>query len=601
MHTNNPITFANLSKNSQLRLLDLALDPLVFGISCIPFCGIAFAMWAYSVGISTTGLLILTIFYIFAGFCIRKTQKIYKKHRATLNDELVFTKWLPIIKAISLAHGLGLTIPFLMLIGQATFEFNLLLLLAIAGIIAAFATHLTPILVAFLYLFLPCWTICLIIMPWVFPSQWPILMFLCLVYAWSMYKHALIGHQFFVKQMMLEDESATLAENYRLAKNTAEAALQAKNLFLTTASHDLRQPVHAMGFLIESIARRNVDSNLIPALNDLKLSVRSLTQMFNALLDLSKIEAGAVSLRKEAIGLQSLIEETALLFAEEAKASHLTLKIKLTHKNATVFADALLLKQSLSNLIHNALRYTKQGGVLITARKRQQTWLIEVWDTGVGIATHEQHKVYSPFFRHKHAWQIDDAGHGLGLAVVARCCTLMGAQYGLSSTLGCGSRFWLKLPAADNTHLQANSQQQKATSTPLNHHNYLLGCCLIVEDEPQVTHAWQVLLSTWGLTVKCADSLIVAMSALDKGFVPQVILCDQRLRSGESGFEVLRALLQRCPTAKGAMVSGEFNSVELMLAENEGYIVLHKPVAPELLFDLLASWLVAPLNVLNSQ
>lgn len=428
MSQKNKLKFENLTEDGQLRLLDLALDPLVFGISSIPFCGVAFAIWAYTLDANIAGLLIWTVFYVCAAIGVRLLQKTYRQNRKTNDYKLVFAKWLPIIKTLAFAHGIGLTIPFFILIGQVPFEFNLLYLLTVAGIIAAFATHLTPILVAFLYLFIPCWSVCLLIIPWAFPSHWPILHLLSIIYAMSMYKHALLGHQFFLKQIVLEDEGAKLAENYRIAKNEAESALQAKNQFLTTASHDLRQPVHAMGFLIESIAHRNQDSSLIPALKDLKQSVRSVTQMFNSLLDLSKMESGAVQLNIEAISLNSLIQDTAMLFAEEAKSKNLRLRFKLASKNAVVMADVMLLKQSLTNLMHNALRYTKQGRVLIAARKRGNYWQLEVWDTGVGVAIEEQDRIYSPFYRNEYAWRIDSAGHGLGLAVVARCCNLMDCQ-----------------------------------------------------------------------------------------------------------------------------------------------------------------------------
>lgn len=574
----------------QLKLLDLALDSLVFGISSIPFCAIAFTIWAYTLKASITGLVIWAVFYVCAAIGIRLLQKNYQNDRKTNHYKLIFAKWLPIIKTVAFAHGIGLTVPFFILMGLVPFEFHLLYLLTVAGIIAAFATHLAPILVAFLYLFIPCWSVCLLIMPWVFPSQWPILLFLSIIYAMSMYKHALLGHQFFLKQIVLEDEGAKLAENYRIAKNEAEAALQAKNQFLTTASHDLRQPVHAMGFLIESIARRNQDASLIPALKDLKQSVRSVTQMFNSLLDLSKIESGAVQLHIETIALNNLIQDTAMVFTEEAKSKNLALRVKLASENAAVMADVMLLKQSLTNLMHNALRYTKQGGVLIAARKRGNEWQLEVWDTGIGVAIEEQDRIYSPFYRNEHAWRIDSAGHGLGLAVVARCCDLMGCQYGFSSRLGRGSRFWLRLPAVAGSlqSIRIVNESRHVESWAIQ--ASLSGACLIVDDDPQVISAWESLLTSWGLDVRCAESATQAFAILDDGFMPQVILCDQRLRAGESGFDVLRALLTRCPEASGAMISGEFDSPELVEAESEGYLVLHKPLEPEVLFTLLSRW-----------
>ncbi|WP_200884565.1 ATP-binding response regulator [Methylotenera sp. N17] len=589
---NNSLKFDQLTEDGQMRLIDLGFHSLVFGISSIPFCAVALTIWAYTLKVDTLGLIVWGSFYMFAAIGIRLFRKTYQINRKQNNHTLTPSKWLAAINGVTFTHGIGLTLPFFIFMGKVPFEFNLLYLVTVAAIIAAFATHLTPILTAFFYLFIPCWSICIFLMPWIFPSHWPILIFLGIIYAISMYRHALLGHQFFLKQITLEDEGAKLAENYRIAKIAAENALQAKNQFLTTASHDLRQPVHAMGFLIESIARRNQDKLIEPALKDLKQSVRSVTQMFNALLDLSKIELGQVKLSAGNVYLDGLIQEIATLFNEEAHAKNLDIRTRHSGGNAMVNVDGTLLHQSVMNLMHNALRYTKQGGVLMAVRKRGVDWQIDVWDTGVGVASEDSSHIFSPFYRNKHAWRIDSAGHGLGLAVVARCCEMMGCQYGFRSRLNRGSHFWLRLPAMTGS-LQSVRIMSETTSPAFKSDNSKLsGTCLIVDDDPQVITAWESLLNTWGVSVRCVESGKQALEVIDAGFTPNAILCDQRLRAGESGFDVLRNLLERCPEASGAMVSGEFNSPELIEAENEGYLVLHKPLEPEVLFTLLSRWLV---------
>ncbi|TPQ24706.1 response regulator, partial [Methylomonas koyamae] len=119
----------------------------------------------------------------------------------------------------------------------------------------------------------------------------------------------------------------------------------------------------------------------------------------------------------------------------------------------------------------------------------------------------------------------------------------------------------------------------------------LHGRCLVVDDEPQVRSAWEALLCAWGISAVCVASAGEAFAELDAGFAPDAIFCDQRLRSGESGFELLQALLERCPEAAGAMISGEFDSPALAQAEQEGYLVLHKPLEPEALYTLLRQFL----------
>lgn len=588
---NDAISFNQLSAAGKAKLLDMAFMPFVIGISCIPVCAIALAIWAYELHKNISGFLIWGGIYIAAAIGVHLLSRQYKLERTKAANDKLTLKWVPIVCHVALAHAFGLTIPLFLMMEDFPFDFVLLYYVIVTVILATYATHLTPQLKAFQWLFYPCWGAFMLHSPWTFPEHWHFIVLLMLAFMVSIHKNSIAGHQFFLKQILLEENEAKLAENYRTAKEQAESALQAKNQFLTTASHDLRQPVHAMGFLIESISRKNRDLTLNPALNDLKQSVRSINQMFNSLLDLSKIESGVVQLRTGTIFLDELIRDVATVYMEEATARGLELRTRTSGGRAIVKADGMLLRQSLMNLVHNALRYTKHGGVLIACRRRSNDWQLEVWDTGVGVATEDQDKIFSPFFRKEHAWRIDSAGHGLGLAVVARCCNLMGSQYGLTSKLSRGSRFWLRAPAITD-HVQAIRIINVTGNMPFPSTNESLsGNCLIVDDDPQVTSAWELLLNTWGLQARCASSAAEAFAWVDNGLQPQAILCDQRLRAGESGFDVLRALLERCPDAHGAMISGEFNSPELVEAEQEGYLVLHKPLEPEILYTLLARWL----------
>lgn len=345
-----------------------------------------------------------------------------------------------------------------------------------------------------------------------------------------------------------------------------------------------------MGFLIEAILHRNRDDSLSPQLLDLQQSVRSVHLMLNSLLDLSKIESGNVLSAPAKVDIGALLDSVITLFREEANSRALRLCIRRPKRRIYVMGDSLLVRQSLINLIQNALRYTLQGGVLVAIRPRGDECMVEVWDTGVGIADEEKGKIFSPYYRPELAWKIDSAGHGLGLAVVARCAKLMKVKYGMQSIEGKGSRFWMRFtqyagedsaldipPAADNT------------ATPVRYAP-LHGSCLVVDDDPLVTSAWESLMNIWGIDVRCAASAEEAFAIIDDGFTPFAVLCDQRLRSGESGFDILKALFDRLPDMSGAIVSGEFNSPVLLEAEQEGYLVLRKPLEPANLHALLTQW-----------
>lgn len=594
------IQLNDISAEGRARLLDMAYARLRFGFAMMPLIAAIFA-WYYHFEnhpASDYRVIIWTLLY-FVGFIASIfLHQSYQQDQKHLPADALLKKWLPKIHFVTIVHGLAIAVLLPLVKDTVSIEYKYLYLAVMAAIISGNASHQSPMLSIFHRFLATSWVLPVLLLPWTASSHWQFILPLATMYSVGMYRYSLTSHRFFVRMVWLEEEGARLAASYKSAKESAEkakelaeTALKDKNQFLTTASHDLRQPVHAMGFLIESIAHRNHDNTLEPSLKDLKQSVRSVTQMFNSLLDLSKIESGNIELRAVNIYLDTLIQEVATVFAEEARAKNLEIRLKLSNGNAIVLADNTLLRQSMMNLMHNALRYTVHGGILLATRKRGADWQVDVWDTGIGVANDDQDRIYSPFFRSEHAWHIDNAGHGLGLAVVARCCAIMGIQYGFRSRLEHGSHFWLRLPSVAG-HLQAmRIANETKPDITLDTRANLAGTCLIVDDDPQVTKAWQSLLTSWGVTVQCVESGRQALAILEAGFIPQAIICDQRLRAGESGFDVLRALLDDCPKAHGAMISGEFNSPELMQAENDGYIVLRKPLAPDQLYLVLSRWL----------
>ncbi len=586
------LTIDDISIAGQMRLLEMAYSRLRFGLIAMPIITVIFCFY-YRQYSKDYSVLIWSALDWLLFFASQAFYRYYKLDKETLSDKVMYGRWLPRIHALVIMHGLIVAALLPIVRTTTPVEFKLVYVTTIMAMVAGNATHQSPVISIFRRFLAASWHLTVLLMPWTMGEDWVFITLLAVLYSIGMYYYSSASHRFFLQLVWLEEEGARLAERYKAAKEEAEAALNAKNQFLTTASHDLRQPVHAMGFLVESISRKNRDITLNPALNDLKQSVRSISQMFNSLLDLSKIEAGVVQLRTGAIFLDELIKDVATMYAEEAKARNLELRTWLSGGKAIVKADGMLLRQSLMNLVHNALRYTKHGGVLIACRRRGHDWQLEVWDTGVGVAIEDKDRIFSPFFRNEHAWKIDNAGHGLGLAVVARCCNLMNSQYGLTSRLGKGSRFWLKVPAITGSTQSIRIINVTGSAMLSTSNEPLSGNCLIVDDDPQVCSAWELLLSTWGLEVHCASSAAEAFDLIERGFHPQAILCDQRLRAGESGFDVLRALQQRLPNTHGAMISGEFNSPELIEAEQEGYLVLHKPLEPETLYALLSRWLPA--------
>jgi hypothetical protein len=191
----------------------------------------------------------------------------------------------------------------------------------------------------------------------------------------------------------------------------------------------------------------------------------------------------------------------------------------LPRSDAAVWADPALLRQAAVNLVHNALRYTEHGGVLIAVRQRGATWQFEMWDTGLGIAEVDGLQIFSPYFRSLHGWPLNSAGHGLGLAVVARCARLMEAQLDFKSRLGKGSCFWLRVPMSPHAAPLPALSGDSAVHPNLQL-KQLSGCCLVLDDDLQVLAAWKALFDGWGVTVKYATHSVQAMQQLDDTLCP---------------------------------------------------------------------------------
>ncbi|RQO61762.1 hybrid sensor histidine kinase/response regulator [Paucibacter sp. KBW04] len=599
----------DLSPAGRARLLALMLQRLVFSICAMPFFGLVLALWFQGFGRNQLGLRLWTAGYVLASLLALLMRQGFLRELQTVSPEALLLRWQPRVRRLSQANALGLAALGLTLFlasGRTEYDFVLLPQIGLALLIVTNARSQLPavgILLRFLGL---GWGIATVVYPltridWppliaepslsrvsemLSQSPWPLVLPISLLFLLALYRHALITQNFFHQQIKLEEQAAQLAQQYQAAKEEAEQALQSRNQFMRTASHDLRQPVHAMSFLIESIAHRNQDAGLRPALADLRQAAQSLSLMFNALLDLSRIESGHISVNPQLLAINPLLQEVVTLFRAEAQSLGLALRVRLAPAHASVFADPVLLRQCLVNLLHNAMRYTRRGGILLGVRKRGAYWQLEVWDSGPGIPVEERSRIFSPFYRHVHGQEIDGGGHGLGLAVVARCAELMGASYGLDSIEGRGSRFFLRLKSAASLGLASAAQ-----SLPEPRRGQLCGRCLVVEDDAQVASAWASLMQAWGLEVRCAEDEAQALAVLQAGYLPQAILCDQRLRSGQSGVQVLKTLLNLCPDASGAMVSAEWNSEELLAAEQEGYLVLRKPLAVEHLHALLSQWM----------
>lgn len=581
-----------ISAQGLLKLLDLAFSRQRQSISIIPGLALPLSL-LYFIERQTSILIAWALFYLLAYLVVESIYRWgYQTDRQNPKAERVYAKWSLIIQTIGLVHGLAIGAPAVYIAatldGKNAAEAEVLLLFSLGTIIA---TN-TPLLKVLFLFYFGRLVSAVLPMFWLFPSYWPIVLSLLCIYAMVLYRRTILANQGLVDEISLEERSTDMAQTYKAAKDQAEDALRDKALFLSTASHDLRQPVHAIGMLVEAVSIRAKDPSIAPLLKDLKISVASLNAMFTSLLDLSRFEAEDRRARQVPLDVSSLIREVVALFYADAHRQQIKLKMRLPRNDVVVLSDPELLRRALSNLLQNALRFTANGGVLVALRRREGRWRIEVWDSGIGIAAIEQEKIFSPHYRSASSWQHGPGGYGLGLHVVARCAKLMDADIGISSRLGVGSRFWIQLGCETQLPLPTSNEFYALPSSLGEKASKFTGCCLLIEDDPQVISAWCALLDQWGVQTRVAGSKREAVQVIDAGFPANLIFCDQRLVSGDSGVEILKLLLNRLPDAHGAIISGEFASAELLQAESDGYIVLRKPVVTSELQALIARWLM---------
>jgi two-component system, sensor histidine kinase len=365
----------------------------------------------------------------------------------------------------------------------------------------------------------------------------------------------------FLLRLVLQDE-----------KNRAEQANIAKSRFLAAASHDLRQPLHALGLFVAALNERvrNAEARLL--VRNINRSVEALEGLFNALLDISKLDAGVVQPVIRHVSLDALLLRLGTEYLPQARAKGLLFEYR--RSGLVVQTDSLLLETILRNLISNAIRYTETGSVFIICEGHNETATLAVVDTGPGIAPEHQTEIFREFYQLHNPERDRTKGLGLGLAIVDRLAKLLNHPLELRSVPGRGSTFRLSLPVGEAGAIQIDepvSENLGRHAVPLN--------VLLIDDEATVCEAMAILLDGWSYGVTTAGSLEEALALLRNP--PDVIIADYRLREERTGAEAIRALQQHFRRDIPALiVTGDTDPERIAQAKQSGFAFLHKPVSP---------------------
>jgi signal transduction histidine kinase/CheY-like chemotaxis protein len=494
--------------------------------------------------------------------------------RARPNDDQ-WKIWAALFTAISLAEGVGWGWASVSLVGNSN-RFSLEMLVIVVtlniagGAIPAFSSYLP----AFFALFLPTtipsifWSIA---SRDLFPEAIAMLL-LMIIFIIAMGGLGVLANRSFTELVGLRIRTNELAKDLRKQKEFAEQANLAKSSFLAAASHDLRQPVHALGLFVGALRAVELPPEGVRLVERIEESTNAMDSLFSAILDISRLDAGVVDVRPQAFAIQPLLDRICNDHAAEANRK----SILLTNLpcSATVHSDPLLMERILRNLVSNAIRHTDTGRVIVGCRRRTKAICVQIWDTGPGIPLTERERIFQEYFQLQNPERDRAMGLGLGLAIVRRLSNLLFCPVTLRSEPGRGSCFSIEIPEATGAPNIAEPGVV-GSATEL-----VRGLILVIDDEAAIRDAMYSLLTSWGYAVIAAGSgaeMLASLAQCPKR--PDIIICDYRLRGEENGIDVVRQLQSECNEAIPAMlITGDTAVDRLVEAQASGLLLLHKPV-----------------------
>jgi len=346
----------------------------------------------------------------------------------------------------------------------------------------------------------------------------------------------------------------------------------------------LRQPLHALGLFVAQLRTATTDAERQRLVENIDAAVAMMNELFKALLDISRLDAGALTPNITEFPLERLFERVRTTFVGPAKDAGLDFRVVPTE--AWVRSDFVLLEQILLNLVSNAVRYAARGGVLIGARKRGRDLRIEIWDTGPGIPDDQREKIFSEFYRGddpRHDRRELGGGLGLGLAIVDRMCRLLHHRIELSSDVGHGSRFSVIVPMAAAPARPAEPPPLAVGALNLAAEKFIV----VIDDDALALDGMGGLLRSWG----CVAARSAAEALLDLAEAegpPDLVISDFHLSDQRTGIEAIEQLRAAFGAAIPAfLISGDIGPALLQQAQHGGYHLLHKPVDPMQLRTML--------------
>lgn len=375
-----------------------------------------------------------------------------------------------------------------------------------------------------------------------------------------------------------EKRSQAEAQNMR-----SQSVIKGKNNFIATASHDLRQPLQAISLFIESLEQKIEDVEQKTILSKMKQSSNDLGELLNSILDISKLDANAVSVKKSHFSIAGLLKTIEDEF--ENKACKKSINLNINSSNSVVHTDNLLLSRILKNLVSNAVKYTKSGSVNLLTEINGDNLIIRVKDTGPGIPKEQYQSVFMEYHQISDQQSQPNFGQGLGLSIVRRLVELLNLDLKLDSEMGRGTQFSLTIPLGNSLKNQPNNLDRTSNKST---ESFKL---MVIDDNPIVLEAMEAMLTSMDCDAYPAHDIPEALEIIKElEELPDVLIVDYQLADDVTGdlaiAQVRKAANNDIPAI---IVTGNTNSALVRKAAESAYRVLNKPVNPDVLLRTISS------------
>ncbi len=386
------------------------------------------------------------------------------------------------------------------------------------------------------------------------------------------YKHA---------EHALRDINETLEQRVAERTREAEQAHETRAKFLAAISHDVLQPINAARLFTSALRAADKPEETSYLAERVDTSLRAAEELLDGLLDISRLDASAMQPELSNLDVSHMLTQLAEQYRPMASSRQLALRVRAPR--LFVRSDRRLLQRMLQNFLSNALRYTRSGGVLLTARVRTDHVLLQVWDTGPGVPTHHLRQIYDEFHRYEQPFDWDGRGLGLGLSICQRISSRLNHPLGVRSTVGKGSVFSVLVPRA-----AAADPVAAPSPLPTSPNDQLQGLkVLCLDNDHNILEGMQALLRRWQAHTLCATTVDQALALMAQE--PDVVLADYHLHDRVNGLDALDALRAQVPDMVGALLTADGSAALKQTARERGYRVLTKPVKPASLRAFLAA------------